>query len=157
MGRGRRTEFEMRPATLVSLRVLILASVITACQGRYGSRCAKNEDCGRNLVCFAATEAMRSGLGVSFLYDRLLPYLTPGTCVSPSDLAAAAIKADEADSAAAAADRERRTAARRAQIPLCIREYQTMPLTEWRAKWLGLCQEELNTQLDAQPQSTILP
>src|SRR5262245_57496980 len=60
------------PARAVWTRVassLILLLVAVACRGGHGSKCAKNEDCRRGLVCFAPTE------GAPFTYERLEPYL----------------------------------------------------------------------------------
>jgi len=141
----------------------ILATTASCSRGCRGSACAKNEDCGRNLVCFAPTEAMRGGLGASVVYDELKDFLAPYTCVSPQDLARAAdeigkreaVKKAQAEEerrqredvirayewAGQQEDNARREQERSAVRAACVAQFKTMRRDEWESKWKGFCKD----------------
>lgn len=73
---------------LLLLLILILIP-FAGCKAGQGDRCAKSEDCGSGLVCFAPTEAQGS-FTKARSYADLEPYLDSYTCVTPEDLAEAA-------------------------------------------------------------------
>ena len=68
------------------LTLLLLLIPFAGCEAGQGDRCAKSEDCGTGLVCFAPTEAQGSFRS----YADLEPYLDRYICVTPEDLAEAA-------------------------------------------------------------------
>ncbi len=71
------------------LALLLLLIPLAGCKAGQGDRCAKSEDCGTGLVCFAPTEAQGSFIKARS-YADLEPYLDAYTCVTPEDLAEAA-------------------------------------------------------------------
>ena len=81
----------MKALACAALGLLLL---IPACKPGRGDRCAKNEDCGSGLVCFAPTEAQESFFK-ALSYADLAPYLADYTCVSPEDLGEASCRASE--------------------------------------------------------------
>ncbi len=71
------------------LLLILLLIPFAGCKAGQGDRCAKSEDCGSGLVCFAPTEAEGSFIKARS-YADLKPYLHDYTCVTPEDLAEAA-------------------------------------------------------------------
>ena len=71
------------------LLLMLLLIPFAGCKAGQGDRCAKSEDCGSGLVCFAPTEAQGSFIKARS-YADLEPYLDSYTCVTPEDLAEAA-------------------------------------------------------------------
>ena len=71
------------------LALLLLLIPFAGCKAGQGDLCAKSEDCGSGLVCFAPTEARGSFIKARS-YADLERYLDTYTCVTPEDLAEAA-------------------------------------------------------------------
>ena len=77
------------PGTKCLLLLMLLLIPFAGCIAGQGDRCAKSEDCGSGLVCFAPTEAQGSIID-ALSYANLEPYLDAYTCVTPEGLADAA-------------------------------------------------------------------
>ena len=115
---------------LVGPAVLVAAILLSACGGGPHATCAKDGDCRRGLVCFAPTEALRGARGAAGLDEmRLVPYLTPFTCVSPDEWLSAQRQANAANAGGIWAP-----------SGPAVDEHGEK---EWLARWQGLCSPEV--------------